>query len=401
MSDPELIDACLRVVSNRCRNLRKAVEKAKSWQQAIENGAQLNDEQLESIRSLPRKQALIDELTAILKKQTSILQPQLDKDASSVSNGSKLSKGHQSLKDKDVKLTGDMNDKTTFNSTVNQSTTSPCLTRQNLDVPTLFNGNATPPSALSPPHGSSISHDSKTLCELATQVTTDFNKEVETPIDVQTLKRATGESYGTSAGTIQPILTTSTSSGNMPSEQPPHLNLKSSSLHFPCINSPSSLSNQSLPSNVLKALNELEEKRGQQLCQSKTDTIRAVLNLFHVTDFLKQPGSRDSLLSFFANVESPFITRPVTSLDIDLVCYFNIMLTTPNGNIAHDEAVDISTAHCLEYLNCSASEAFKGTSYATLREIVTSIETCPIMADRGNKVTTSTHRVRKTMVGSL
>lgn len=62
MMKQEMADAVLRVVSNRCRNLRKALDLANQWQDAADKGVQLNDEQLAVVNSVPRKEAMLAEL---------------------------------------------------------------------------------------------------------------------------------------------------------------------------------------------------------------------------------------------------------------------------------------------------------------------------------------------------
>lgn len=110
--------------------------------------------------------------------------------------------------------------------------------------------------------------------------------------------------------------------------------------------------------------------------------VSKVLDLLHVTDFLQTQDGKGSLLDYFDR-SSGSGEPSLAALDMDILLYFATMLTTPNGNVAHPLAVDTSAAHCVAYLRKVDAEAFQGTTYRRLSEIVHAIGSCPLLARRG------------------
>lgn len=134
---------------------------------------------------------------------------------------------------------------------------------------------------------------------------------------------------------------------------------------------------------LLREMADLKLNHEHQLLHFRADAVRKTLNLFHVSEFLRQPGSREALLSYYSSPEVRHLPFVLTGLHLDIISYFYVMLTSPNGNVPHPEAVQVSTAHCLGYLQGSTAEAFKGTPYSMLVEIVNTIACCPILTERG------------------
>ncbi|KAI0565704.1 hypothetical protein FGB62_16g136 [Gracilaria domingensis] len=299
MAEREVIDACLKVVSNRCRNLRKAIDRAKTWEQAAASGQELNPEQMESVKSCVKKEALLAELQEILKKQTTIVEPPAHADQKQQT--SKRSAKAARAKEKRAKA----------------------VQRQG---------------------------ENNTSSADGTQ------KDDDSDLSISTQEKNRGHTT-----------TTDDSSEVSPPSQ-------SLMLDFQALKS----ENESLR----RELDELNSVLNTENAKVKKENVRKVLNLFHVVDFLRQSGSREALLSY-SQTQPDKATAYVTQLDMDLLCYFNVMLTSPNGNVPHDEAVDVSTSHCLEFLQNSKLDAFKDTSYASLNKIVDSIATSPILTERG------------------
>lgn len=299
MAEKETIEAGLKVVSNRCRNLRKAVDRAKTWQQAAENGQQLNPEQLESVKSLAKKELLLAEVQEIFKKQTTIFETQ-----EPVEHKPQVSKrAAKAAKAKE---------------------------RRGKSTSASENSGASPSSSAQREDGSDIIPD-----------------KLKQSSNDETLHDHPPES----ASTSELLLT----------------DLKR-------------LTNEN---EVLRRdTADIKNSTAAENVRIKRESVRKVLNLFHVVDFLRQQGSREALLTCSTNVvgKQSFLA---SEMDMDLLCYFNVMLTTPNGNVPHDEAVDVSTLHCLEFLQKSNLDAFKDTSYSTLNQIVDSISSCPILTERG------------------
>lgn len=299
MADREVIDACLKVVSNRCRNLRKAIDRAKTWEQAAAKGQDLNAEQLESVKSCVKKEALLAELTEILKKQTSIVQP-----AEQPDEKPKISKrAAKAAKAKERREKAVQSREETITSSID-----------------------------------------------ATQKDDDSNEaHAASPPDTKSLDQL-----------------------DAPSES------ANKAEHFKAENRRLETENQALR----RELEDQKKAATTEYSGVRKESVRKVLNLFHIVDFLRQQGSREALHGYAAS--HPEKTGSfVTELDMDLLCYFNVMLTSPNGNVPHNEAVDVSTFHCIEFLQNSKLDAFKDTSYAALTRIVDIISSCPILTERG------------------
>eukprot|EP00189_Rhodosorus_marinus_P009447 CAMPEP_0184739760 /NCGR_PEP_ID=MMETSP0315-20130426/2704_1 /TAXON_ID=101924 /ORGANISM="Rhodosorus marinus, Strain UTEX LB 2760" /LENGTH=504 /DNA_ID=CAMNT_0027208911 /DNA_START=243 /DNA_END=1757 /DNA_ORIENTATION=- len=61
---------CSKILLNKLRNLKKAIEKVHHLEEALQRGETLNDQQLESVRTKELKSALVRELEEVHKKQT-------------------------------------------------------------------------------------------------------------------------------------------------------------------------------------------------------------------------------------------------------------------------------------------------------------------------------------------
>lgn len=311
------MDSMLRVVSNRCRNLRKVIDRARALETAEKQGQQLNEEQRESVRGLARKEALLAELQEILKKQTAVVDPaeseaqtklsrRAQKAAKAKARGAK--EGTTSVSEKSSEE-GERTEKVPDG--------DPGANQDGQEAGYFAgNGNGILPSNAQ----RDIERDAQREAEHAAELEAS-RKEVE------------------------------------------KLSLERDGL--------------------LKEMAELKLGHEHQLVQDKKESITQALNLFHVADFLRQPGSREALLSYYETPEGNMSPLVLNGLHLDLVCYFNVMLSSPNGNVPHPEAVDVSTAHCVEYLKGATTDAFRGTSYAALVEIVNAIASCPILTDRG------------------
>lgn len=311
------MDSVLRVVSNRCRNLRKVIDRARVLNAAERQGQQLNEEQRESVRGLARKEALLVELQEILKKQTAVVEPsepetklsrRAQKAAKAKAKGSK--EGTKSVSEKSSKE-GEPAEK------VPEPDRGGSLDGQEASHPT-GNGNDS---------GNGIG-------VLQNAAERDAEREAEHAAEREAAQKEV-EKLSVERDTL------------------------------------------------LKEMEELRLSHEHRSVQDKKEAITQTLNLFHVADFLRQPGSREALLSYYETPEGKMAPFILNGLHLDLVCYFNVMLTSPNGNVPHPEAVDVSTAHCIEFLKEAATDAFMGTSYATLVEIVDAIASCPILTDRG------------------
>ncbi|PXF46818.1 hypothetical protein BWQ96_03347 [Gracilariopsis chorda] len=299
MADREVIDACLKVVSNRCRNLRKAIDRAKTWEQAAAKGQDLNAEQLESVKSCVKKEALLAELQEILKKQTSIVErPEQQEEKPKISKRAAKAAKAKERRAKSVR-SQEESTASSMDGTQKDDDSDKALT-------------TSPRDAKSP----------------------DYSKE--------------------------------SSAVAAPSE------------HLTADNRRLEAENQALR----RELEDLKESKATEQNGMKKENVRKVLNLFHIVDFLRQQGSREALHGYAAS-HPETIGNFVTELDMDLLCYFNVMLTSPNGNVPHNEAVDVSTLHCLEFLQNSQLDAFKDTSYEALTRIVDKISSCPILTERG------------------
>jgi hypothetical protein len=125
-----------------------------------------------------------------------------------------------------------------------------------------------------------------------------------------------------------------------------------------------------------KAATEFEETlRIREESRDRSSDVQRVVSLLHVVEFLKEPESRATVISYFASREPPL----VSSIDADRIMYFGAMLSSPDGNVAHKRAVETSTQYCLAYLSEPKAEPFAGTSYGRLAEIVEIVGSCPLL----------------------
>lgn len=315
MSSKDQTDSLLRIVSNKCRNLRKAIDRARAQEAAEKRGEQLNDEQRESVRGLSRKEALLVELEEILKRQTAVLEPQQPETKPS----------RRALKAAKAKA------RERKGSSKSISEKSSEEGERNEKVPEAESGARPDGNDTAHPNGNGNPAEKN---ELFADATRAAERSAEQLAELEVLRKQ---------------------SEKMSKER----------------------------EALLKEMAELKLSHEQQLAQDKKKAVASTLNLFHVADFLRQPGSREALLSYYATPEGKMSPLVLNGLHLDPVCYFNVMLTSPNGNVPHPEAVDVSTAHCMEYLKGSTTDAFIGTSYAALVEIVDAIASCPILTDRG------------------
>lgn len=106
------------------------------------------------------------------------------------------------------------------------------------------------------------------------------------------------------------------------------------------------------------------------------DAIRKILDYLHVVEELKDGARKASLLNSFAHN----VPAPVTAVDVDIVDYFSLMLTSPDGEVPHKAAVATSVAHAMSYLSDPEKEAFEGTTYARLAKIAATIAASPLLA---------------------
>lgn len=398
MSEKHLVDACLRVVSNRCRNLRKTIDRAKSLQQVAENGTELNEEQQESIRSVPRKEALLAELQEILRKQTIVVtssspagtgidpETKPTPDLPRSKDPGDASKAICTEVNDDEGLTQTTQSEDDIPSSSADMQVKPAINSEEANVDDLNDSVAVPCNesvkSESPPSDSKdvLSSGPGNIGAVDMTRGTEAQQPGVAPTQLP-LASLTEIAQNTASDEVGGI-----SKGYVPSvlHQPIQPYLSSSvqnALSDPC------------SEKVALLVQEIESRHAIQLRDAKDECARQILNFFHVADFLHQSGSREALLCYFDTAEGKNKPRRVSGLDMDLIVYFNVMLTTPNGSVPHGDAVDVSTAHCLEFLKRSTSEAFKGTSYATLVDIVNAISTCPILTDRGKSQRTTSSKV--------
>lgn len=330
MSESERVDSCLRVVANRCRNLKKAIERAKTWERAEKDGQQLNDEQIQSVKSIEGKETLLAELQEILRKQTAIVQPQTTEAQDAQPISKRKAKAGRLAKAKEAHMEKE--------STASSRSTGQVEAERDSSIP-------------------DNSEDS------IGKVSEDASAP---PLQKADLKTGEPESRPDEA-----------------QRQAPDVDMSAPSATTGFSPDTTTFTVHRDPEDLRRQMDAIQIQHAEHINRDRKDAIRMTLNLFHVVDFLRQKGSREALLAFFDTPAGQRFSRQLDSLDLDLLCYFNVMLTTPNGNVPHNEAVDVSTAHCLEFLKGSASPAFKGTSYSKLSEIATTIGTCPILTERG------------------
>lgn len=385
MTNQDMTDACLRVITNRCRNLRKTIDKAKIWEQAMEKGAELNEEQLTSIQSVPRKEALCAELLEIHKKQKAVIDKYLseqknDSEYDQVNtNGEKLTiektpvnksqfsspsstspERHHGPDDANGEPSVSVSSKQD-NYSSNSDTIFP-VTQGELDDSNTTQGHNLPGQNDSMnPHMVHPSHSNvhiNQISERSVVPEVSHNHVHHQTINPDTLPQDSCQVDRLATTLAQTLYTSNTSSIELNSTDSAHIS---------------------------KIIHDLEKKHSEHIEDMTKGAVRAILNLFHVSDYLKQRGSRETVMACSGSTGTLLFPGPLTDLDIDLLCYFHVMLTSPNGFVPHKEAVEVSTAHCLEFLKGSRSEAFKGTTYATLAEMVHAIASSPVMSERGKE----------------
>lgn len=303
--DDALSDSVLRIVFNRCRNLRKAIEKATVHERAMDCGKQVSPEQMESIKAKPVRQSLLHELEQILEKQTAIMKPEPPV------LGKRAAKRLERAK--------------------------------NIAVVSNF------PAA----QGATIDLGKKELRELHSDDTNSNGK----PDDLS-------EGHAGSSTNVAD------------SESEKH------SINDMQVNGDEKYEGQ------------VEPRRGSGTYTASMPDMKAsvqsIVEISHVVSFINQEGGRECISNYFSRATAFGGVRIVTDLDIDVLLYFYRMLSTPNGSVPHKEAVGISAEHCCAYLERSEEEAFSGTTYATLSEIVRAIAASPLLANRQSMPTTNT-----------
>eukprot|EP00172_Hildenbrandia_rubra_P002928 Plantae.Rhodophyta-Hildenbrandia_rubra.ctg4176.p2 GENE.Plantae.Rhodophyta-Hildenbrandia_rubra.ctg4176~~Plantae.Rhodophyta-Hildenbrandia_rubra.ctg4176.p2 ORF type:complete len:497 (-),score=130.94 Plantae.Rhodophyta-Hildenbrandia_rubra.ctg4176:602-2092(-) len=125
-------------------------------------------------------------------------------------------------------------------------------------------------------------------------------------------------------------------------------------------------------------LSKLEEE-----VENRSEVTAKILELMHVVEFLRQePNGTQALLEYFSETEDN-----ISAQELEYVMYFGVMLTTPNGDVPHQEAVEVSATHCEGYLDESEEEAFTKVTYRQLAQIIRSVANCPLLKERGVQTT--------------
>lgn len=75
-----LENGCGRILQNKLRNLKKAVDKVTQLEEAVKRGETLNEQQVESMRSKETKLILIKEFDEIYKKQAALFKDEREKE---------------------------------------------------------------------------------------------------------------------------------------------------------------------------------------------------------------------------------------------------------------------------------------------------------------------------------
>lgn len=338
MAEKNPTDAVLRVISNRCRNLRKVLDRTLALQTAQAQGQLLNDEQNESVRDLPKKEALLAELQEILKKQTAIVEPPPPPPQPKLSR-----RAQKAARAKARALEGEA--KSTSEKSIEEGERQDAKNAETTPEPS---GEAPDQSV----NGVTSENDSQQGSQHGSQQGSQQGSQHDSQYGSQQ-----GSRHGSQYGRSQMI---------------DHANERKSIAM--------GVEEREV---LLREMADLKLNHEHQLLHFRADAVRKTLNLFHVAEFLRQPGSREALLSYYNNLEARHTPFVLNGVHLDIISYFYVMLTSPNGNVPHPEAVQVSTAHCLGYLQGSNAEAFKGTPYSMLVEIVNTIACCPILTERG------------------
>lgn len=296
MTSKEQIDAILRVVSNRCRNLRKAVDRARALETSEAEGQVLNEEQRESVSGIARKEALLTELQVVLKKQTAIADPPPTQSPKISRRAAKAAKAK--AKDKD---------------------------------------------------------SAKSISEKGSEE----SEQVEKVPEMEARKDP-----ATAAPVSNGIPTVTKKEHDQVCRQAEQVTKERDAL--------------------VKQVAEMKQSHENNLDEDKKAVLRTVLNLFHIVDFLSLAESREALLGYYQSPTSKNSSQ-LTAFHLDMLNYFHVMLTSPNGDVPHHDAVEVSTLHCVAYLQNASDLAFEGTTYSSLLETANVIASCPILTERGDE----------------
>jgi hypothetical protein len=313
----EVTQALLKIVQNKIRNLRKAVDKASAIEKAAENGDKLQADQLESVAAKPGKLLLLDELEELLKKQTTVVASHLPARKSRKRGGSQI-----------VQKPG--------TEPIADHTPDVSSSRAAVDAG----------SVSAEPEAGQVHYGSGEVASL------DGSSDVSACDHFQERCAviAVSESSSEYLASERPEIVTN-GAAKRAADFGTDLTEKPSSLHGSRI-------------DVEVAISK-------------------VLSLLHVVDFINAPESKQCVVDFFASDQGRTVSRIVSAYDLELISYFVVMLTSPNGDVPHEAAVETSTAHCLAYVEGCDGEAFTGTTYSTLSEIVQAVEQSPPLATRG------------------
>lgn len=356
MTEKEKTDAILRIVSNRCRNLRKLIDRARTLQTAEQKGQVLNEEQRESVRGIQRKEAMLAELQEILKKQTAVIdppppqEPKLSRRAQKAARA-KAREAEEKAKAASVPATSEKG--SVESEQVDGSA--------NVDKDKIVeHSNVT--NGHDPVNGA-VSIDSNGLND-NTQPGTPSTKKQNLSNDLPLSEHLTPQQQ-------------------TPQQQTPQQQ-STPAIQSPLILPPESIAMGAQEREVLlREMADLKLNHEHQLHHTRADVVRNLLNFCHVAEFLRQPGSREALLNYYDTPEGRASSLNIKNVHLALISYFHVMLTSPNGDVSHPEAVEVSTAHCLGYLQGSTEDAFQGTPYSYLVEIVNTLSICPILTNRG------------------
>jgi hypothetical protein len=319
----EMTQALVKIIQNKIRNLRKAIDKASAIEKAGEKGEKLQADQLESVAAKPGKVLVLDELEEILKKQNAVIatyQP---------SAKSRKRGGRRNFQGASTELASNSTDVTSVSNAsegllgaLPDNGVSPCLVAKN---------------------------------EGASQAGSSDVSSVEN----------TREKVSDVSG------------GELAKEYADH-DVENSA------ESLASVASKSEPRSAVDFVDSFQKSMANRVPAADLHVaISKVLSLLHVVDFIRAPESKQSVLTFFTCDRGRSVDRVVSAYDLELISYFVVMLTSPNGDVAHTAAVDTSAAHCLSYVESSPAEAFTGTTYSTLCDIVRAVEVSHPLACRG------------------
>jgi hypothetical protein len=319
----EMTQALVKIIHNKIRNLRKAIDKASAIEKAGEKGEKLQADQLESIAAKPGKVMVLDELEEILKKQNAVIATYQPSEKSRKRGGKRNFQG--------------TNTEVASNSTDVTSVSS---------ASEVLQGNL-------PANGGSQGAGAKN--EGASQADSSNVSSVE----------STREKVAAVSG------------GELATDYADHDEEE-------CNANLANVASKSAPRSAADLVDSLQKSVANREPAVDLDVaISKVLSLLHVVDFISAPESKQAVLTFFNCDLGRSVDRVVSAYDLELISYFVVMLTSPNGDVAHAAAVDTSAAHCLSYVQSSSAEAFTGTTYSTLCDIVRAVGESPPLACRG------------------